>query len=97
MWLRRCVNFRVTRNGEPIEEIRPSNTIRTGIEFETIPGTIPLYDELEACRYAGYKYWHDWQELTPLERARLVAHYYLNRLIEAHKEDAVAASNKRKK
>lgn len=87
--------FGVTRNGIPILEVRLTHGIDTGLEFENLPGAISLYDELSACRYNNYRYWHDWQELNGLQKARLVAFYYLNILVENNRKDAEAIELKR--
>jgi len=60
-----------------------------------MPGLVPLYDEMAACRFAGYRFWHEWQDLSPQERARLVAYYYLDALVEGHKEDAAIEYSRR--
>lgn len=50
---------------------------------------VPLFEEMEACRFSGYT-WRQWRELDPLERGAGVAHHRVHLMVENHKEDAVA-------
>ena len=65
-----------------------AGTIETGIEFENLPGCIPIFHEVQACHAAGYRYFHDWQELSAEQQSFLIAHYYSMRLLESHQNDA---------
>ena len=67
-----------------------------GLEFESFPGLIPKFDEMAACRFNNYRYYHDWQELSGSQKAELVAFYYLNVLVENHKRDAEAEEIRRR-
>lgn len=75
------------RNGTPLREIK-LKTIDTGISFEDVPGIIPLYHEIDACKAANYQYYGNWQELSGQERATLIAHYYVKSMIEQNVSDA---------
>ena len=87
--------FAVERDGQDIMETRIRHGVRTGLSFgRLLPGMVPLYEELEAMRFAGYNQLA-WQELGPDERAESVAHYRMHQLVEMHKEDAVAERMKR--
>ncbi len=56
---------------------------------------VPLFEEMEACRFSGYT-WRHWRALDPMERAAGVAHHRVHHLVETHKEDAVAERVKAK-
>lgn len=58
------------------------------MEFESIPGSIPLFYEINACQAAGYRYFHDWQELTPEQQSILIAHYFSVKLVDNNNQDA---------
>lgn len=60
----------------------------TGIDFFHLPGCIPVFYEVAACKASGYRYWGDWQELDAQQKAWLIAHYLLDRLIQSHQQDA---------
>jgi hypothetical protein len=47
-------------------------------------------EERDAARFNGYT-WHDWRELFYADRADGVAYYRISRLIDMHREDAVAS------
>jgi hypothetical protein len=50
-----------------------------------------------AAAHAGhYQYYGDWQLLSWQEKAKIVAYYLLNLLVESHKEDAVASALEKK-
>lgn len=74
----------------PLDQIRLGNTIETGIRFESLPGCIPVFTEVNACIAAGYRYFHDWQELEADQQSFLIAHYLSNIWVDAHKADAEA-------
>jgi len=86
----------VTRNEEPIQEVRLRNKLETGIEIDDIPGMIPRYYEMEACRQANYEYFGSWQMLGKEEKEDLVAHFILRTMIESHKDEVVAQEMKKK-
>lgn len=65
-----------------------SKTVNSGIDIDTIPGYVAPYYEMAACKAANYRYYHDWQELEPYQQAKLIAHYLLSRMVDAHMEDA---------
>lgn len=56
---------------------------------------IAHYFVLEACHAANYRYYHDWQELTPTERAVLVAHYLQKQQVQSHQQDAEITHSER--
>lgn len=79
----------MTRNGQPIWTIHLKHRLETGIEIEEgIPGLIAPYYEICACHAAGYAFFTSWRELDWQERAVLVAHYFIQRLIANHASDA---------
>lgn len=69
--------------------IQLKHRLETGIEIEEgIPGLISPYYEICACNAAGYAFFTSWRELDWRERATLVAHYLIGRLIANHASDA---------
>ena len=61
----------------------------TGITYRRLlPGVVPVFEELEACRFANYNY-QEWLKLEPEERAIHAAFYRISKLIELHGQDAV--------
>lgn len=88
--------FAVERDGQDIMETRIRHGVSTGLSFgRVLPGMVPLYEEMESMRFAGYTP-RAWQDLDSDERAAGVAHYRMHQLVEMHKEDAVADKMKRK-
>ena len=83
------MGFEVSRNGVPISQHSLSNTFETGIEFG-VPHDSLLSELLvmNACMDAGYRYFHDWQDLTPRQKAKIVARYIMNKIVSAHESDA---------
>lgn len=49
---------------------------------------VPLLYEMEACHNANYRFYDDWQALSPDQKEQLVALYTIQRLKAAHEEDA---------
>ena len=78
----------------PIQDYSLKQKIRTGIdivgEFEW---NIPEYHVMCAAKAYGYPYFTSWQELSPKQKAKIVAHYFIEGLISAHQQEA--ASNKK--
>lgn len=72
----------------PIAEVGLKNSLSTGIEFEHLPGCIPIFLEVQACQAANYRYFHDWQELNKDQQAFLIGHFISARWVENNKEDA---------
>lgn len=87
--------FGVKRFGEPISRVALRKTIDTGITFDQLPGCIPIYYEMEACREANYRYFGDWQDLTPAQQSKIVAHYLLRLMVAQHQHDAENAYQER--
>ena len=58
------------------------------MEFESIPGSIPLFYEIDACNAANYQYFHSWQELTPEQQSILIGHYFSVKLVNNNTQDA---------
>lgn len=58
-------------------------------------GLIPEFRVICAAKAAGYRYYHDWQELAWEHKALLVAHYLADIMILNHSEDAKAKAIKR--
>ena len=86
----------MTRHGEPILELLPSQTVQTGVRYSAlVPGMVPEVEERDAARFNGDT-WAEWRKLSYDERVTGVAYYRLSRIIEMHKEDAVATEVKRK-
>ena len=78
------------RDGEDIREARLHNGVRTGLSFgRLLPSLVPLYEEMEAMRFAGYNE-RAWRRLDTEEKAFHVAHFRVHGLVEMHKDDAVA-------
>ena len=86
----RLRGFGVTRFGKPITEISVHKPLYTGIDFQKIPGCIPVFVEVAACNASNYRYFGDWQELTGKEKGWLIAHYMLSVMVENHTKDAEA-------
>jgi hypothetical protein len=85
----------VERDGYDIAEAHLHHGVRTGLSFgRLLPPLVPLYEEMEAMRFAGYNE-RAWRRLEPDEKALHVAHFRVHGLVEMHKEDAVAAWVKR--
>lgn len=89
--------FNIRRNGVPITKASIKSTIHTGISFGDFPGIIHPYYEIAACEKANYRFYHDWQELTPKQKSVLVAKHITDILLENHKEDAVNREMERAK
>lgn len=69
--------------------VQLKHRLETGIEIEEgIPGLISPYYEICACHAAGYAFFTSWRDLDWQERAILVAHYFIQRLIANHANDA---------
>lgn len=62
--------------------------IKTGIEFESLPGCIPVFYEVAACNAANYRYYGDWQELTPRQQSTLIGHYLSTIWVANNQNDA---------
>jgi len=77
----------VYRNGLPIREIK-LKSIDAGISFEEVPGIVPLFHEISACKAAHYTFFGDWQDLSGPERSTLIAHYYLQHMLDQNIQDA---------
>lgn len=60
-----------------------------------MPELVSPYEEREACRFSNYN-WATWEDLPVEERATCVAHYRLNRLIQAHQQDAISREVERR-
>ena len=81
----------------PIQSHSLLNQYESGIRFEgRLPGQIAYYDQVNACINAGYKFFHDWQELTSEQRAFLIAFYLVQKYVSVHGQDAEARAMKRK-
>lgn len=70
--------------------------MQSGIEIPGYLGVIPLLYEMQACDQANYRFFHDWQELSRQERAVIIAKTVLLKLIDSHRDDAVARDIDRK-
>lgn len=55
-----------------------------------MPGLVPKFYELAACKAANYQFFHNWQELTSDQQAILIAHYFGENIMESHKNDALS-------
>jgi hypothetical protein len=91
----RWIPFGVTRFGEPIIEVPIRKSINTGIDFFHLPGCLPVFYEVAACKASHYQYWGDWQDLPIQEKSFLIAHYLLDRLVTTHQQDAEIAAMER--
>lgn len=56
-----------------------------------MPGQIPLLDELDAAKFAGYTS-SSWFTQSRGIRIFAVAQYYMSLLLEVHRQDAVSVS-----
>ena len=94
------IDFPITRYGIPLADFKISDVTPTGMDFESIPGSVPMYHEILACNAANYRYFHDWQELTPEQQSILLAHYFSVILVGNNSQDAenrrMKAESKRK-
>lgn len=88
--------FQITRNGIPIDQHTVINTVVTGIEYDTIPGFLPTFLVVKVAHASNYRYFDDWQTLSPTQQAFLIAHYIANTYVEQHKSDAEARELKKK-
>ena len=86
----------MNRSGTPIQKVKLSNTLKTGIEVLSIPGLIPEIYERNACNTSNYQYDTTWQALSEWDRAKHIAHYILNNLIENNVQDAQAREMRKK-
>lgn len=77
------------RFGEPIHQLELKHKLSTGITIEGLPGIVPEFYEISACNAANYQFFHNWQELDQEQKAKLVAHYYGDIMVNAHKDDAM--------
>ena len=85
----------MTLKGKPIWEVRPANTVNTGIHYMPLyQGMVPEYEEREVAK-ALHLTWVDWCSLDWYERAKGVAHIRLEGLVTLHQKDAVASAEKR--
>lgn len=82
-------DFRISRNDEPIQEVTLKYKLSTGIEVKDFPGIVPKFYERQACQAANYRYYHDWQDLTVEQKAEVLAHYFLENLMESHKSEVI--------
>lgn len=88
-WRKRSAKtFPVKRFGVAINEVPLRNTLDTGIEFEHLPGHIPVFLEVEACIANNYRYFHDWQELEEKQKAFLIGQFISKRWVDSHRSDA---------
>ena len=62
----------------------------------SIPGLIPELYERNACNAANHQFDTSWPALSEWERAKHIAHYILNNLIENHVQDAQAREMRKK-
>ncbi len=70
--------------------------MRVGLAVESeVPGTVPIYEALEAAIYCGYSTAR-WWDVDYLERARAVAQYRMHNLIESHVQNAINRETERK-
>jgi hypothetical protein len=60
-----------------------------------IPGLVPIYEEYEAMRFAGYTS-KAWRKLESMDRSMCVAHFRYNRLIGQHEQDISISEIERK-
>ncbi len=94
--LRQQAPFRVTRHGEPILDLLPSQIVQTGVRYNAlIPGLVPEIEERDAARFNGSP-WFDWRKQPYDERVTGVAYYRLSRIVEMHREEAVSTEMKRR-
>lgn len=71
-------------------------SVRVGLAVESeVPGTVPIYEALEAAIYCGYTV-SGWWDVDWLERARAVAQYRMHNLIESHVQNAINRETERK-
>lgn len=73
------------KNGSQITETQLPKQLDIGIDIRsTVPGIVPIYECMEACRFGGYT-WLQWiSELEYDTRVEAIAHYRMNHLIESH-------------
>jgi len=56
---------------------------------------VPEVEEREAARFNGYT-WRQWERLKRREQVDSVAYFRLTRLIDLHKDEAVAEEGERR-
>lgn len=83
------------KKGKPIQKVEFKYRIDTGIEVEDLPGMVPKYYEMEACNAEGYVFYGNWQTLTSVQRAEVVAHHYLKFYMEGHREEAATLASEK--
>lgn len=83
--------FGIVRDGEPLAAIPLRNAVRTGIAYDDVRvdlGLIAEFEERQAAQFANTP-WMQWVEISPLERAAIVAHYRMHYQVSLHSSDAV--------
>lgn len=81
--------FGITQYDDPILDVPLKYELKTGIHVASkIPQLIPEYQVINAAQAAGYRYYHEWQDLSWEERSVLVAHYLAVIMVRSHTEDA---------
>lgn len=64
--------------------------INVGVSVgHTLLGLVPEYHVISAATKYGYTYHGTWQGLTWQQQAQLVAHFFAQRLIDTHTQDAI--------
>lgn len=84
------------KNGTQITETHLPKQLDIGIDIRsTVPGVVPTYECMEACKFGGYT-WSQWLDTLDYDtRVEVLAHYRMHNLIESHIH-AVAASASRR-
>ena len=83
--------FGVLRNGKPIRDavIYSDIEVHTGIAYShQISGCVPFYEEYDAMLAMGHTE-EAWMGLSSKERAMVMAHYRLRKVVRLHESDAV--------
>jgi hypothetical protein len=77
------------RHGSPIQSLKLRFKLDTGIDIKELPGIIPTFYEMKACVAANYQFFDNWQELAEWQKAKLIALYFADNLVNGAKDDTV--------
>lgn len=92
--MRRCVNFKVMRHGEPIERVALPHSVNTGIAYSS------EFEQWEAATSAGLdmSLWEKSPESGGFSipfKAKVIAWFRLHKLVRDHAESAAAQKAER--
>jgi hypothetical protein len=82
--------------GQPISQARIKDELHAGIAVHPIPGLVSELHVIAAAKKARYRYYHEWQDLSWQKQAALVAHYFAEKLMEQHVNEAISSEMERR-